>query len=196
MPVSKDCEICRGRRVIRLPVYRSVSAVQPDMASIEHIDDDSREFPCPACAPAVPEDCIAIVEAGAQVLVRSDADPRHEQAIKADLAHALVHHLLSSGFIRFSRAPVPKFSAGYKSLCTEVFLRAEIAVAAPKAIGSIEDRVRERLLVVGHKIVNEAEKRMAVWGSAYGSTTLQKEQATDAVRDAVLAVIKQHDEEF
>jgi hypothetical protein len=46
------CDICRGSRMIRLPVYHQLIFRTPD--TIPAPAESSREYPCPACGESVP----------------------------------------------------------------------------------------------------------------------------------------------
>src|SRR5258708_6332965 len=87
--VKKPCEICRGSRVSRLPIYRPVSALAFDASAAVSIEQSWRDYPCPECGDQVDMNRVAVLDAHAMIDSRID-DPEFQQHAKRTAAHMLV----------------------------------------------------------------------------------------------------------
>ena len=187
------CVICRGARVIRLPVYRSVQAWTVEAAhdSIS-IDDASRIFPCPECAEEVPMEKVAIVEVHSRVsvlhAVRYAGHPGFMEDVKETAAAMLVDELRKSGFISFQRGPDER---------DDTFaMIATIGVVSPNTVTKLEERIAARQNDVARDVVEKTIAEVMNWGSHYtgGEGHISKSLTCDFLREKLTAILRDRKE--
>lgn len=180
--MKNKCEICQGRRRIRLPLYKRLSFRLPDAAPPPTIEDTYREYPCPECSETVSQDRVSIVTMVTPFDDRN-MNPGFLEHIKRSSAHALVDELIKGGFIVLKDGP-----SDPREFRTSLI--ATLGVVSPKTVATLEQRVAKRQSEVAQKVVVEAARRIRQWGSAYSGEdgSIRKSQAIDALRDAMKAV--------
>jgi hypothetical protein len=148
------------------------------------VQQSSKEFPCPECAPKIPEERVAILEFGATIRAFG-GDPRYEEAMRKDAAHSLVDAILRKGFIQFRKGPIDKFDMHYE-------LTGRLGVVSPSVVSSMEDRISERQDKVAREVVALAAEKIRIWGSYYTGDEgrIGKGQAVDALEGALQMVLR------
>ncbi len=174
--MKRDCEICRGAGLIRLPLYRH-AAVNYGQDGPVSIEESSRTYPCPECANTIPQERLAVLQSHTLVDSRIN-DPRFAQHVKSGAAHMLVDELLKNGFITFARGPDDNGQMAYPMVAT-------IGVVSPKHVANLEDRIAERQAIIATELADEAVKQISNWGSFYSGPDygiITKSRAIELVR--------------
>lgn len=185
----RDCPVCGGRRKIRLPLIFPVSALAPSRRDMSPstIEATSKEFACPECSPSASEEKVAILEFGAEVA--AIREPGYDDHARKQVAHLLVHELLSRGMIRFQRGDVDEFDRSYR-------LQGRVGVVSTSVVASMEDRIAARQQEVAREVALRAADEVSRWGSHYTGNEgpIHKSTAIDAINRAMEAVFKNRDE--
>lgn len=178
--MSANCEICRGAKIVRLAIYRSVPMTICD--GIEEAEAPPwREFPCPECGMSVKQERVAVLEAHAMVDSRID-DPSFADHTHRSAAHQLVEHLLKGGFITFERGPVDQRWMRYPVV-------ASLGAVSPGQVATLEQRVAERQDQVAIAVAREAKRQIDNWGSHYGHADILKRDARAQIDSALQRVL-------
>ena len=180
--MRKDCDICRGSGFIRLPVYQRVSAIS--LSAGDTVMENSRSYACPHCRLVMQEDRISVIEHYSCVDSRID-DPGFFRHAKDHAAHNLVGSLLDGGFIKFERGEDDLRELSFA-------LRATVGVVSVAHVSSLESRISAHQEALAHEVINEAERKILVWGSSYSgaSGSISKQQAIDSVHEALRRVLE------
>lgn len=178
-----DCDICRGSGRIRIPVCPrlSVTAVMVETVPDQALVESSREFPCPQCSEMMPIGRVHAITERITMDTRI-TDPEYVRSIKDGLAHQLVAHLLHHNYIQFQRGPNDLAEVCYP-------MRATIAVASPKALDTLEERIGERQIEIANEVVTEAITQIDNWGSHYGHSEILKQDARPLIRNSIKTVL-------
>lgn len=176
--MSAVCEICRGARFIRLPIYRSVGTA-PDPNEMVAA---AREYPCPECSVSVPESRIQAVSHQNMVTLEVAQDPRFVASVENNLAHRLLQTIIADSLIRYERSPDDTKTMAFT-------VRATIGVVSPKRVASMEERVAERQAEVAREVVDVAIAWIANWNSHYDGQFISKSQATASIKEALTKVL-------
>ncbi len=183
------CEICGGARVVHFHRRQPLKAVaRGDSAPTDADQVQVATYPCPECAASVSFDRVQISTASTSQIIdrRMAADEQFMDAVRRDAAFALVDHLMRDGFITFA----VRRSPGDPDEFTErVAHTAKVGVLAPKVVATLEERVAERQSEVATEVVDEAISDIRNWGSDFGWTSIDKEQAYRSIKDALAAVL-------
>lgn len=166
---KSDCNICRGRGVITLPVYPPLRT-PPGPSAVPRavsLDELQRDFPCPQCTEYVSETRIAVV--GEESVAAAWAGVPDE-AWQRRLATLLVSHLLDHGYIAFSKGEEDELRGTFP-------VRAEVGVVALATVASLEQRVAARQDSVARRVAERAKVLLGNWGAAYNRTWVEKETA-------------------
>lgn len=131
----KDCKICRGEGMVRLPVYDPVYVSYDGNTKPPDIPKGWRDYPCPECADYAPYDRFYVCHKTDSYDVRID-DEKYRAAVREDLAHRLVHHLLERNLI--------KFDDGRSTIKGTRSLTGTICVVSPKTVATMDGRIREK----------------------------------------------------
>lgn len=182
MPARYDCEICRGRGLIRLPVHHSVRvciAFEPPAT----VEANYRDYPCPECGDAIPLERLATVEFHSLIATHID-DPEFIAHAKRHAVQRLAADMHGKSFVDF------RFGRTDKQNLTRPMV-ATIGVVSPTHVASLEKRLALRQEVVAREVVEEATKQILIWGSDYtgSSGPIRKSQAVDSVRTALTRVL-------
>ena len=91
------CDICNGRKVVRLQKYRSLFATMPDVrcltTEIRDTEENYRDYPCPECsAPDMLK--VRHVEVKTRELRQYEGNAEYRKYIEKDLARGLADFLL------------------------------------------------------------------------------------------------------
>lgn len=177
---NSRCEVCRGRGLVRLPLYKQASFVA-DNAPVS-MDEASRQYPCPECGMKAHVDKVLAVDVHSMVdsRVPDDALPH----IREGVAHRLVASLLERGFIEFGEGQqrASGYGVSYPIIATLY------AVHPSEGRRSIEDRLRERQDQFAGAVADEVIDRVREWGisSRYvDSHRIEKRRVEEIVREAV-----------
>lgn len=181
--MKRDCEICRGSGRVRLPIYRRATMTAFGAGPIAAAEI-SRDYPCPECSDTVALDQLAVLQQHAFMDARIN-EPGYIDAAKRQAAHGLVAGLIERGFIRFERGP--------DDLAQMLFpVYATIGAVSPTHVATLEQRMAEHQEELAREVMAEAARGIRVWGSAYHGDegSIEKEQAVDAVNDALRLVLQ------
>ena len=179
--MKSECEICRGQRRVRLPVYKAASAAPFD-GHTKTMGEAYREFPCPECSDQIPIERVhAATELGLADSRYVDA-PGFRDHINAMLADQLAHFLLREGYIEFEKGPVDEKQLNFG-------VRATLGVVSPKQIESLDERISKRQTEVAEQVATEAKHQISNWGAFYGHLQISKADAHRMVDDAIRIVM-------
>lgn len=179
--MSRDCEICRGARIVRLPVYRRAEAAPFD-ETVPAIEQPWREYPCPECGDSVGMERVAVLDAHTMVDDRPYG-PEFDQSLRHAAARRLVDHLLDGGYITFERGATDLRRQRYPVVAT-------IGVVTKGAVASLEQRIAKRQGEVAAAAADEAIYQINNWGSAsrFIDHRIGKDHAARFIREAVKEV--------
>lgn len=182
---GEPCEICRGMKTVRLPIYRRITAWtgQETETSPER---GYREFPCPACGESVAVDQLYIVRQDCLI----DAARRGEEAFTRmamqETADQLARSLMESGYIVYTISPENPFHMSRKVMAT-------VAVAAPEKTRSLATQIEAASEGLAREVADEAKSRVCVWGSHYHGReggVIDKSIALQFIDEALKEVLK------
>jgi len=173
----KFCGICRGAKIIRLPVQEPLSAVA--FCDDEPIDATStfevHEYPCPECCRTIPN--IAILESRITIPTGIPRSQDYIDHIKDTAANQFVYELLKKGFIEFDWGQVNDYEMTQSVVAT-------IGVVTKQDVKKIEDRIIDRQWSVAINLVEQAKQQISNWGSYYGHDVIKKSMAYQMIDDA------------
>lgn len=179
----RDCEICRGRGTVRLPIYRRITSPGPAAVSTPS-EAPFRNYPCPECSDTITPERIFIVRQDSLVdsSIRSDDFTSHA---RRSMAAGLVHEALENGLIEFTRGP-----ENWADMTKP--MRATIGVVSPRHVTTLEQRVAAHQDQLAREILSEATAAIQVWNSAYTGAEglISKAQAIKGAQEAVARVLK------
>ena len=175
---NRDCDICQGLGVIRLPIRRQAVSLF-NAGEPPQLQETSRQFPCPQCSNMVPEERLAIVSDHREYEANYD-DPSLIFAIQANLARGLIDGLLRDGFVRLERSETDPTTMRFG-------VKVSIGVVHPEHVTSLESRIEAHQDRFATEVVMEARKHIANWGSDYTGLDgpIHKATAINAVEDAL-----------
>lgn len=179
--MANDCEICRGSKVVRLPIYRSVS-VSPTFDA-PAMEETSRDYPCPECGGAVKQDRVAVLDAHTMVCSEI-SDTNFADHARRAAAHRLVDHLLEGGFIEFERGPIRDRDMAFPMVAT-------LGVVSKGQVATLEQRIAERQDQVARAVAQKARSQIENWGSHHGNTSISKREAHDQIDSALNHVLSE-----
>lgn len=182
MMTKHDCEVCCGRGKIRVPVYGRVMAFDPLAA--ETMTESSREYPCPECSEVVPVERLAVTAERRFIFSEPENDPQFMEAMKRQMAHALIDGLLEKDLVKFERGPTDTTQMRFE-------MRMTTAVVSPHQVATLQERVAEHQEALAREVMAEASRQISNWESHYTGTEghIQKAQAVDSVREALRTVL-------
>lgn len=181
-----DCDICRGSGLIRLPIYRRMSVVHVEPTATFSVDEMSRQYPCPECSDAVPEERIAFVETHS-IMDAMDVRVPEDYALR-HAARGIAAEILKGGFITLRKGPLNDRELTYSTVAT-------VGVVSPKHVATIEQRVSSRQAEVAREVADVAERAILHWGSYYSGPEggIAKSQAVRELREALASVLKKRE---
>lgn len=175
------CPVCRGAKVIRLPLRREAPLDSSSGAMVaEDMAVSIKTYPCPECAPTADEGKVKWVETTTQFTTHPNFVPPRVYEERA--AHEMVDLLLNEGMIRFA-------IVGRDDRQMTETIRGRLAVVVPGHVASMEERIAKHQERVAAAVVAEAEKQIDEWN--YGRSEVYKEQAKTAVRLALKKVLRE-----
>jgi len=175
----KECEICRGARIVRLPIYRTLEAARIDQ--VGSISPSYREYPCPECAKQAPIDKVAVIEHFAVVDSRYPETPELLEHMRRSAVNELAHSIARSGAIRFEREKPDARELRWR-------LRASVGVVAYKVMATLEERERIASEAYAATVIAEACAQIDNWGSHFGHSEILKRDAKQMANDALRIV--------
>lgn len=184
----KECDICNGRRTVRLPVYQSVVSgpIDADISTV--VDQSSREYPCPECASddRAPVTRLQALQGRMDVQEYLAGDVNFMRHAGRNLAARLGVDLFERGLIEIAKRTYAD-EMGRNVLQ----VRATVAAFSPNTRIKLEQRVAERQLEVAAEVVDATIEEIANWGSFYHGRMGGRVDASQAVqwlRDALKRV--------
>lgn len=183
MSELESCMVCQGRQWIRLPLYRSVSAVQPfDPDRTPVIEENSRQYDCPECVKKVR--CERVGALKVKNLMEPHMTPAHEawwrEHATKFMTAMIADRLLESGFVKFEPIPADKFHAEG--------IMATVRAVMPKDMNPFDNRVTDEAIEIAEEVGEEAIRLIDNWNSYYCAAEILKQDARREVRDAVRTV--------
>lgn len=175
-----DCEICCGRRTMRLPIHRRAMAFSVDAEPPEPVEG-AREFPCPQCCEVVTVGQVSALREETFAASYID-DPRFIGRVKENLALQIGSQFLKSGYVKFRRGPNDSRKMRFQMVAT-------VAAVHPSKLDTLEQRISERQTEVAQEVAAEAKAQIDNWGSFYGHADILKRDARQMVDDAIKIVM-------
>jgi uncharacterized small protein (DUF1192 family) len=180
MKQDKACDICGGRRYIRLPILRPVS-IATSFEATASVEPSSREYPCPECCGFVKEERVAVLDVHSQVSAHIK-EPGYINHYRTSCAHRLVDHLLSGGFITFEEGKTDDKQMTFPII-------ASLGVVAKGTVSSLEERIAARQDQVARAVAEESKKQISNWNSYFGHSEILKRDARAQVDSALNSVL-------
>lgn len=151
------------------------------------MQESSKSYPCPECAPTAPVDRIDIVDFHARVSHRELINsPKFVQHMHRRIADDAACMMLEKGFFRFvTRKADP--TANYAGTITGT-----IGVISPTHVATIEQRQREHQEKIANEITTEAIAQIGNWGSHFGHSEILKRDARTLINDALRTVLARY----
>jgi len=182
------CPVCRGRRTLTFALYRSISDGERLSAGLNaraKIEDGTRTYPCPECAPKI--DPTQVLMIGATEVVSTFREEQfggdYLDHVKRDCAQALAHVMLKEGVISFTRSPTTSRSV----FGDATDLHAQIGVVMPAVVKTMEARIAARQEEIAAEVVAEACE--AISRRSLGDGILRV-HAVEAVQNALKTVLE------
>jgi hypothetical protein len=185
--MTDRCPVCRGSKIIRLPLYSEARADFPQIAV--QVEINARTYPCPECAPTTTKDRIAIVQVGAQACARyrgGDRGDSYTAHLRHMLAHRIADEMLSGNMIVCEEGePVPVFET--------IPLRATIGIVSPAHVATMQERIEQGSWPIVQQVADRAKALIRNWGSAtlYGKDEIAKGDAYRQIDDAMREIEKE-----
>lgn len=183
----RHCEVCRGRRAVRLRLYQRTPSITSAGRCPVPINEASREYPCPECGDSIPISRLAVLTEAQLIDSRDISSVGMQEACRA-AAQAFVDKLLDEDLIQFELGPED-------ALNLTVAVRATIGVVSPRHVASLEERIAERQEAVAREVVEQGARNIRAWGRAYSGDegNISKGQAVSSLWEALRAVLARRD---
>lgn len=149
--MRSECDICRGCRVIRLPVYRPLTVTYAKLDAPLELGESSREFPCPQCCETVKVGQVGAIREETFGASQLRNDPGFIDHVKGWLVSAIGAQLLKSGYINFQSGPDSDFK--FQMVAT-------VGMVHPSKLDTLEQRIAERQAEVAKEVANEAARQI------------------------------------
>jgi hypothetical protein len=177
-----NCEVCLGRGLVRLPLYKS-PRVSPSsaLAISASVDLDYRDYACPECSDVTPVVRVHAMHAETHVASYVE-DPAFVGHVQDILAHQLAAHLLRNDYIEFRRGPEDTRELQWQMIAT-------IGVVPKSKLDDIEQRVAARQTDVAREAIEEAKFQVSNWGSHYGRSEILKRDAVRLIGESLQRAI-------
>jgi hypothetical protein len=172
----KQCEVCRGARVIRLPLYREATVSFEVTAA--KIEESYRDFPCPECAPLAAIDKVRVVECHFQADTRYEGEEGYRKYIVGHGAQVLAREIEKAGLIRMQHTPADsrELKRGY---------RLSVGVVSPKVVADLDAQREAAEDAFAGLVVEIAGYQIGNCGSRYGRSDISKRDAKHMVSEAL-----------
>lgn len=170
-----DCQVCRGARKIRVPLYRPVTV--SFAATAEKIEESSREYPCPECAPLAAVDKVRVLECHFQADTRYEGEQGYREHIVRNGMHMLVGEIEKAGLVRMQQTPADsrELKRGY---------RLSVGVVSPNVVSDLDAQRQAAEDTFARLVVEIAAYQIDNWGSHYGHSDILKRDAKQMVSEA------------
>lgn len=176
MPV---CEVCRGRKTIRLPLYRPASVVPFDATPRAIASDDTyRDYPCPECAPTVQADKVQVIECYVEADTRYEGAEGYRRHIVGNAARQIAEEIERAGLMRIQSVPL----RGRDDINT---YRMTVGVVPPKVVAEKDKQQLAASIAFAQEVINLAAKEINNWGSYYEQTYIDKARAAIFMGEAL-----------
>ena len=188
--MKHDCEVCRGRGKITLPLYKPMTVMaSPDMDNeiSVHVDDTRRDYACPECAPVAQENKIFFLDTSADVDARWPSEPGLVASVHKKLAQQLADGLLERNMLTISE--------GRKDKSRDVTTYyARVGAVSPDAVESLEKKIAKQQRFIAAEVIERATKDIRNWGSHFdhGVGPIEKDRAIEKMRTALDMTIEKH----
>lgn len=185
--MAKRCEVCRGQRYIRLPIYRETAILSDPFEAPISCEASYKQYPCPECSISAPVERVHLIEAHVRVVLHKGMPVYGIEHAKRTAAYMLIDQLERSGAILFRRGTETAEDRAYEVAAP---LIATLAVASTADAVRIEDRIKADREPYARAIVEEACAQIDNWGSDYSFTIMEKSDARTSVYAALDIVQK------
>lgn len=185
--MAEPCDICDGRRIIRLPI-RFRPSLRPSAADfkLDATAPSYREFPCPNCAPKADDNRVLTMEASIDVQVEYLKEPGYVAAAHHQAARMLADEMLEQGYIAVRK---DADDSGDDPFFPRKRIYATVGVVTPKVVRDLKLRIAEHQDRVARDVIVEATRKIDVWGSSFGATGIAKHDARRFLMEALDEVI-------
>lgn len=176
------CEVCRGSKVVRLPLHKEVEVIdfKLDGVPFPTIEPGYKEFPCPECAGKVGDSKILILRSFTEVDTRiAENDKEYMRYVRQSLLSELIYSLENrSDIVRYMKHD------NRKTYLTTRF-SATLGVVSVNDVQTIEQRVKEKAIEIASMMGSNVIRNIRIWGSTYGRTSIEKDVVCRFVNEAV-----------
>lgn len=178
MSEREQCQVCRGARKIRVPLYKPVS-VSMD-TSPANLEETSRDYPCPECAPLVTVDKVRVLECHFQADTRYEGEQGYREYVVSHGVTVLAHEIKKAGLVRMQQTPANsrEMKRGY---------RLSVGVVSPNVVADLDVKREAAEDAFAKLVVEIAAYQIDNWGSHYGHSEILKRDAKQMVADAFRA---------
>ncbi len=188
--MSARCEVCRGRQVITLPLYKPVEAnwsADTPMAPEANV----KEFPCPECSPRAKVEHVRFVEYHTLFDIDDRLPPEAMASQKRHAVTILAQGLLDHGYVEFRDDPLSRVELSRYEAMGRPTKRvlATVRVISKAAGQNLDGRVIEHGNRVAEKVAQEAKAEIDNWGSEYGHSDILKRDARYLIDSAARKII-------
>lgn len=174
--MSERCQVCRGERKVRLPLYRPVT-VSMDATALK-MAETYREYPCPECAPPAAVDKVRVLECHFQADTRYEGQQGYREHIIGHGVTVLAHEIEKAGLVRIQHAPADsrEMKRGY---------RLSVGVVSPNVVADLDAQREAAEDKFAELAINLAAAEIQNWGSYYGHPEILKRDATRMLSDGL-----------
>lgn len=153
------CEICRGSRIIRLPVHSRLSVYAPITDRITELSH--KDFPCPACADITSIDHVAIIKVESKGVA-----PWRGEAINPQLFQYVVEAAISEIGESLKNSGIIKTERGQDNLRDMTFsVTATLGVVSPTVVASMKERIAKNQAVGGEGMMVKLLDSTITWST-------------------------------
>jgi hypothetical protein len=181
------CQVCRGRRTIRLGLHRPVTLAGAAALPSELVVS-SREYPCPECAPLATLDQVRVLECHFQVDTRYEEEQGYREHMVSHGIHMLAREMEKAGLVRMQTAPVPDSDSVYD---LSRGYRLSVGIVSPKVARDLDVRREEAEERFARLVLAIAMRQIDNWGSYYRRGDISKRDAIRLVSEALDAAKRQ-----
>lgn len=171
-----DCIVCRGQKIIRLPLFHPLEVSAVDVPAIDTVPSH-RDYPCPECKElSAPYSRLWVASSHSEVPAYLRDRVGIVESFRNGLAAALGGELHRKGMISFRES-----APDHRGI---IIVQATVGVVAPDHVADLETRVASRQFEVAEALIGETAAQIANWGSSYGSKSVPKDAARSWLREA------------
>lgn len=166
----EDCPVCRGAKVIRLPLHQKLTMTPPKAELSLQAEESSRTYPCPECGHKGRHPGIITVSSQQFVDERSIEASKGEviSYVKKNMAADIGLHLLHEGMISFYESDD---ALGRKIRGVIGVSTAKAAELLDKAAELLDKETTRKASELLDGIDEEVARQISNWGSFYNGSS-------------------------